>query len=183
VWSIVCGLELVDGSPDLADYPDDEQLEKLGRDNHLIPFPFIAKNILPEEFPWNQVQARTDYYPTLQAVVGSSTRKDDFDTGAPMTLVSDRLVQIKESDISIPRKHLEKPFQFTPKKINVTINASDGSSQTAKMVVGIVKDWGTSAFVDINKNRLVLFGRDILKTFDLEVCLNSKLRITRINFL
>lgn len=190
LWGVVCAERMIDGSGDLFQYPNEDELIRMGEEHNLIPFAY-SQPVLPEDSPppanWNRTLAADDYYPTLNIKLGDVVLEDDFDTGALQTLVAEELV--KRSFLDAIRdsrgtsSHLGEPYQYRTKQVKVTITDSDGAVQTKDLPVAVVQDWGNSPFVKVNPHRRVLLGRDILRAFKVEVCLDSQNRITRIRFL
>lgn len=48
MWIVICGGEVVAGSPLVSDFPDEEQLIEIGKKYNRIPFVY-GKTVLPEE--------------------------------------------------------------------------------------------------------------------------------------
>jgi CheY-like chemotaxis protein len=191
-WVVVCGDNIVGGSNDLFDYPDDDELMEYGRKHNLVPFPY-SKPSLPEDIHvspnegcgWSQTTQENDYYPAFVAAIDDVELTDDFDTGAQQTFVSDDLIKLGLFDRwrGFGTPHLGQDFEHVTKKITLTVIDSAGMRRSKKITVVVVKDWNKSPFIHFNENRKILFGRDILRAFELEVRLDSQKRITLIHFL
>lgn len=192
IWSVVCGDKIVDGSDDLFDFPDDKRLMEYGNQYNLIPFPYSNPS-LPEDIQvtardgcvWNKTSQKNDYYPAFVATIDKTELTDDFDTGAQHTFVSDEVVEAglfdRWRDSEVP--HLGKDFKLITKNIELTLVDSAGVTRSRSIPVIVIKDWRRSSFTHFNDKRKVLFGRDILRAFEIEISLNSQKRITRIRFL
>lgn len=182
VWGIVCGTRLVDKSNDILDYPNEEQLTKLGAKHKLIPFAYSLPQI-PEESTWNPTTSKNDYYPTLKIKIKNVSLEDDFDTGAYQTYVSDEVVTkgifdfIRHSGNS---KHLGQKFQYFTKKVPIEIISEDGERKTVEVAVSVVRDWKDSSFVRINPHRQILIGRDLLRASEIRIELDAKTRTSKV---
>lgn len=188
MWGVVCGEEIVAGSDDLFDYPDEDALAELGQAHNLIPFAY-SEPALPEDSgssaSWNLHAGTNDYYPTIKIQIGDTELQDDFDTGAQQTMIAEELIKrgILDHIRAYEGEHLGLSFQYLTKQVPVTITDSAGNVQTKKLPVAIVINWDESPFTRANKKRRVLFGRDILRAFEVEVCLNSRDHITQVRLL
>jgi CheY-like chemotaxis protein len=191
VWCVVCGSEIVKGSKDIFEFPTELELHNMGETFNLVPFAY-TEPLLPEDTlanvpdrMWSKTVYENDYYPTLCVKIGVNDLVGDFDSGAVQTIVSDQLIE--PGILDSPRKrsamHLGKPYVYFPKKVRLSITDADGSEQTQEIPVSVVEDWDNSPFTAVNQSRKTLFGRDILRAFQLEVSLDSKRRITRVRFL
>lgn len=191
VWSVTCGEQLVLGSDDLFDYPDEDELLHLGKEHNLIPFGYSVP-VLPEDSPatnrtasWTSTELKNDYYPRLSILIGEKELQDDFDTGAAQTFISEELVN--KSLVEFFRQyegvHLDQSFEFTTKKIKISVIDSRGNTQEKSIPVAVVKKWDDSPFTRVNKKRKALLGRDLLRAFQVEVCLDSQNLLTRVRLL
>jgi CheY-like chemotaxis protein len=192
LWSVVCGEQLVNGSGDLFDYPSEQELFNLGEAHNLIPFgyslPLLPEDNMPpanQQSSWSGTEFKNDYYPTINVLIGGKMLKDDFDTGAYQTFISEGLVTkgLFEFFRQYEGIHLDQSFEFTTKKIKLSIVDFEGNTEAKDVPVAVVRDWLESPFTMVNKNRKALFGRDLLRAFQVEVSLDSKNKITRIRFL
>ncbi len=190
-WCVICGDNLVAGSPDPREYPSEEVLVKIGEEYNLVPFAYGAVRA-PEELHgllgqggWHQTVYPLDFYPTLRLRIGNNEIEEDFDTGAPRTHVSDDLVVRGRFDFlrDSSGEHLGEPYSFFTKPVTVSLVDPTGNMETSELLVNVVKDWYQTAFVSVNANRQCLLGRDLLGVFDVELVLNSKTRTTTIRLL
>jgi hypothetical protein len=193
-WGVACGEEVVAGSNDLFDYPGEKKLIEIGLAHNLIPFAYSVP-ILPEDTPirpttgaigWNATANRNDYYPAIRVRIGSIELREDFDTGAEQTIVAEDLV--KMGILSFLREysadfHLGDRYEFLTQQVEISLVDSSGNALTRELPVAVVKDWVKSPFTKVNRKRKVLLGRDLLRAFQVEVCLDSHNRVTRVRFL
>ena len=187
-WCVVCGDNIVRGSKNPFDYPDEESLMHLGHETNLIPFAYSAplhpeESYVPDGNQWHPTKHEGDYYPTIRLRIATTDIEDDFDTGAVRTHVSNRLVQRGLVDFWRESEHLGQPYRFFSKTVPASVTGSDGRVETGFLAVNVVEDWERSPFVLVNKKRGCLVGRDVLHSFDLEVVLNSAARATSIRIL
>lgn len=190
VWSVVCGESIVKGDADIFKLPTSDELKEIGHDQNRIPYiysdPLPVESIMPQSqnVVWSRTKYVEDYYPTLKAKLGKDFVIDDFDTGATQTVVSSSLVNIDpETDIWDESSLHNISYQFVKKQVDLTIMSSGGMERTARIPVMVVNGWDTSPFRLVNGSRKILFGRDVLRAFKLEICLDSDKRITRIKFI
>ena len=188
LWGVVCGEHIVLSSDDLFDFPDEAQLESIGRDQNLIPFAYSLP-LPPEQNDgnhlWNATKYPKDFYPCIRLRL-TDIVSDDFDTGAVQTHVSDELVPVGLLDAvrgAAAGIHLGQSYRSVTKNIKVCLIAEDGTERESNLTVSVVKDWKNSAFVDVNGRRKMLIGRDILRAFNVEISLNSQSRKSTIRFL
>jgi len=185
-WCVVCEEQIVRGTGDLFQFPNTDGLVEIGKAYNRIPFAY-SKTLLPESVvPMGEGWARNDYYPAIRAKVNGVEILDDFDTGAPQTYVSDGLVKrgwlsfMRDSEVGYV---LGSSFNFFTTKVKITLFDADGSEHTQEIPVAVVEGWDSSAFKHVNSKRVVLFGRDLLRAFEVEVTLDSKNRVTRVRFI
>ena len=189
VWSVVCGESIVTGDADIFKLPTSDELREIGKEQNRIPYiyseplPIESMMIPGETVGWNKTRLAGDYYPTLKGKLGKEFLIDDFDTGATQTVVSSSLVKIDETDMWDEATHFDQVYQFLQKKIEMTLISTDGIERTELIPVRVVNSWETSPFRLVNGSRKILFGRDVLRAFKLEICLDSDKRITKINFI
>lgn len=190
VWGVVCGENLVEGSSDIFKLPNKQSLHQIGRERNRIPFiysdPLPTETIMPSagsHYTWNTTRFPGDFYPTIRASFGADFVTDDFDTGATQTIVSDRLVQTDEFDIWEKNVHFGVEYRYVQKQVNLCLVDSDGNEQTNELPVRVVEGWDKSPFRKVNGSREILFGRDILRAFKIELCLDSDKRTTKIRFI
>ena len=184
----MCGTEIVDGNRDTLAFPSEDKLVEIGKKNNQIPFAY-SRPLLPEESSieastgsgWNPLGS-DDYYPTIKATLGNVALQDDFDTGASCTLVSDGLVKKEHLNFWMSHVHLGTPYKYFAKRHPVHLWDSRGTTQTSEVMIHVVEDWDHSPFVEINQNRRVLFGRDLLRAFKVEVLMDSVNRVTLVRF-
>ena len=192
-WVIVCGEQIVDGSADLAQFPTDEKIASTGEHNNLIPFAYSSIT-LPEDAPqptcnrspWKLTTVGgDDIYPCITAIVGGVELVDDFDTGAAATFASDRLLPLGKWNFWAESEtpHLGRSFEYCPRNVPVTIAEHDGKKQTRQLSVVVIRDWVNSSFTMFNPDRQVLFGRDLLRTFDVEITLHGRTRETSVRII
>jgi hypothetical protein len=128
----------------------------------------------------------TDFYPAVRAKIAGVELMGDFDTGAFQTFLSDEISRrgildhLRDTETEF---HLGEPYQFFSKKLSVSLLDGGGAEQTKEITVAVVERWGDTAFIKVNRERKVLFGRDLLRAFRIEIYLNSDNRITRVRFL
>jgi proline iminopeptidase len=192
VWGIVCGMSLVCGSSNLFDFPSEDDLMELGKEKNLIPFAYTIANSpessdLGNNWNWNKTPYNeNDFYPALKAGIRDSEYLDDFDTGAQQTCISDSIIErgiLNFLQQDIDSEHLGSPYKYFTKKVGVTIQDNSGIRIEQIIPLRVIDNWGNSPFVMINPNRRVLFGRDILQAFELEVRLNSQKKISNVSHL
>jgi hypothetical protein len=194
LWGVICGEEVIVGSDDLFDYPNETKLIEIGQAYNLIPFaysePILPENTImspgPPDIPWNTTLYKNDFYPAIRVRLGDIEIQEDFDTGATQTFVAEELV--KKSIFHFLREyrtesHLGNPYEFLTKQIEICLIDSSGKMQTKELPVAVVKNWASSPFTSVNPKRRVLLGRDLLRAFQVEVCLDSLNHITRVRFL
>lgn len=194
-WCVVCEYQIVEGSEDLFDFPNEDRLNKIGLENNRIPFAY-SDTLLPESVssvenpgpgdPWSGTTIVNDYYPKIRARINNVEIVDDFDTGSPQTFVSDKVV--KKGVLSFFRSSekgyiLGSSFDFSTIKVKLALLDSSGVEQIREIPVAVVEGWDGSAFKERNADRRILYGRDLLRAFEVEVCLDSQKRVTRVRFL
>lgn len=190
-WVVICGEEIVDGSSNPLEFPPEEKIRALGEDNNLVPFAYSLASF-PEDQPlsvrsrWSKTAiGRGDTYPCVQADLDGHVILDDFDTGAASTFVSDDVFPKgawnfwAESDTP----HLGRAFEYYTRRTPVTLLASDGAKQTRSLPLIVVRAWQKSSFVAYNLSRKALFGRDLLRAFDVEVTLHAPTRETSVRII
>jgi hypothetical protein len=190
LWSVVCGMEMIHGSSDLSDFPNEEALIKLGEKHKLIPFAYTSF-IPPEDMnpiPWENTDVTEgDFYPAIEARIANNKLWGDFDTGAFQTFLSDEISRRGRLDFSRDTEteyHLGEPYKYFAKKLNICLfDGKDGTEQSKELTVAVVERWKESSFTKVNKKRKALLGRDLLRTFKMEIYLNSATRETRIRFI
>jgi hypothetical protein len=192
LWAVVCGDEIVKASEDLSEFPSEEELHSIGQGTNLIPFAYSAA-LLPEEgsvalaepAAWSTTNYRKDRYPTVRVRLGDEMLVDDFDTGAVQTFASDQIV--RRSFIDVFRRcdvpHMGASFRFFTKRVDATIFDENGVSITKQLTVAVVENWDESPFKAVNVDRRALFGRDLLREFNVEFVLDSRAHQTRVRFL
>jgi hypothetical protein len=188
-WLVVCGEDIVESSRDLAEFPTEERLRAIGYDTNLVPFAYTA-TLPPEEqvgdvrtgSPWNSTIHSGDWYPTIRVALSGQTILGDFDTGAVRSFASDQIVRksifdsVRRSDVP----HLGKDFRFFTKSVPATMVDDQGGEQTRSLTLGVVENWEESPFTAVNPERRVLFGRDVLRSFNLNVTLDTENRTTTV---
>ncbi|MEW6131379.1 MAG: hypothetical protein AB1757_30400 [Acidobacteriota bacterium] len=189
-WCVVCEEEIVDGSNDLFDFPNEQKLYDLGIKYNRIPFAysdiFLPENIFTVGENWHETPLKNDFYPRIKAKINDIEIPDDLDTGSPLTYVSDKIVQrgfLRFFRNCRKGYILGSEFDFSTVKASLTLSDIDGIEQTREIPVAVVDGWEASAFKERNPERQVLYGRDILRAFEVEVILDSKNKITRIRFI
>lgn len=190
-WAVVCGNKVVIGDNDTFRFPTEDELIDIGTRENLIPFAY-SRPLLPEDTSvgvsgstgWNSMGS-DDHYPTIKATVGKLVLEDDFDTGAGCTFVSDAIVRKGPLNFwrDLDGVHLGKSYRYFVKREQLDLWDLGGTTQTSEVMITVVKDWDNSPFVEVNKNRRILFGRDVLRAFKVEVHLDSLNHVTWVRFL
>ena len=205
VWCVVCGDRMVDGSADLLDFPEDDALYQLGKEYNLFPFAYTNAPVLsPEEsggseslpgrvpipranqkgsHSWAATTYDGDAYPTISIRLEEHEVLADFDTGARISIVPDNVVRAHMFPGWQSAYHLGKKFDYFTKRVSVGIQSASGTSKSANLPVWVVSNWNGGPFVSVNPVRNALIGRDILRLFELVVCLSSKDQCTGIHFI
>ena len=200
-WCVVCGDQLFAGSEDLFEFPDEDRLLQIGRETNLVPFaytvPLMPEETVPEgvgrQVPvpakgrvgahdWAPTTLSGDLYPTLSVKVGSREITADFDTGAHITVLPVDMVGKHIFTAWREHHHLGKTYQYHARKLEIELRSSLGLERKGKLPVWVVKNWESSPFVQINPRRSALIGRDIMRLFDLVVCLCSRDGCTGVYF-
>jgi len=188
-WCVVAGDEVVDGSDDLFEFPDDSQLRSIGERSNLVPFAYAETRIPEETGPaktgqaWSRTRYNNDYYPTIRIGVGERDIVGDFDTGAAQTVVSEELVKKGMFDSYREEAHLGGVYKCFVKNVTLTVVDDYGVRQERKVPIQVVPEWSATTFQTVNSNRLALIGRDVLRAFEMELLLDSHHRKTFVRLL
>lgn len=189
LWGVACNLTIVASGADLLDFPDEEELIEIGEKYNRIPFAYTIP-IAPETIPmkWNRTTINKnvdDFYPALKIKLNNRILSGDFDTGAFQSFISSEFVQrgiFNSIQDTRWNDHLAKSYEYYTKKIPIEIEDVNGKKLVKKISVSVVKNWEETSFVSFNKNRKALLGRDILRAFELKIYLDSKNRVTYVEF-
>ncbi len=172
LWCVVCGSEVVAGSSDLATFPEDEELMRIGERARLVPFVYsLPAPIESIASVWASTRYADDWYPTVAVEIGSKQLSGDLDTGAFQTHVPDWMVQRGLFAATQQSAHLGRKFEFFTSKTDLVLSRESGERETVRIAVCAVCDWERSPFVEVNPRREALIGRDVLRasasTFEL----------------
>lgn len=209
-WMIVVGEDrrVIDSSPNIQTYPEDEQIEAIAKMYDRVPFLFVRSSKIEEykgSSSWVEI-SYNDFYPTIPVFVGHKDwRKKrlrdsgqsldaDFDTGSPYTYFSyewlntNGFVSKGKWDRPHLDRHLEKDYWFYILCVGI------GILKRKRWIFGgihmgskpfrcrCVIKWDSSPFRIRNPKRLALVGIDLITEFLLEVRLNGAKKLTTITW-
>ncbi len=189
-WIVYCANEVIMLGNVGDEPPDEKTLDKISKDYGLLPILYFRSPII-EEIYWSMIKNSLDYYPTMTVCVSNSDEKvkvtGDFDTGSEATfldfnsLSSVGLVKKSFFDFTNSGQHLGHNFKYLNKETIISIADETGKEVSLPMRCLFVLDWMRSPFIDINKSRKALIGRDIFKHFKLKLYLDTSKKQTSIN--
>lgn len=187
-WVLICGHRVVRSSASYEKLPTEKQLRRVAAKTKLAPFIFCRPSLI-EESSWSSVGTtkNPDYYPTIMLEINDVSWNADFDTGAQVTCVSDKVVGI---DFQSPRSAAvihNREYLAYRQLASVKIKDEDGLEVVKRnFPLKVIQKWERSNFVLVNKGRKILAGRDLLLNIPMEVRLegNPKLctRVLKLKF-
>lgn len=181
-WVVFAGDDVIAGSDNIDEFPDEDELTAMGKEHGAIPFAY-AQTMCPEIVEWSSSKTSDTYYPKVKIEIDGQTLTDDFDTGAEASHFSDLIIQkgyldfARQADTGV---HTGYCYQYFTKKLDVGLYSSCGTLMSNKMTICVVQNWRKSSFTKISDTRQALIGRDILRKFDIQVILDSKHKKTYI---
>lgn len=195
-WLLICGGKVIEFSSTLRDYPSREKLIKLGNQRNFVPFVFVRESLI-EESAWSLLP-RSDFYPTLQILIGPSgcrsenlaergvTFVADFDTGSPNLfldydqLLSRNIIDRQPIDQTHFRQHLGQIYRFHIMHLVLGVIDEQGTVVAQEFPALCVRGWRQSPLCRVNPNRHALAGRSLLLEFHLRLELDARQRATRV---
>ena len=196
-WILVCGGKVIEASPSMRNYPEDEKLMALGDQHGVIPFVFV-KEMAIEESLWSALPDN-DFYPTLSLTLAALDTQPseiastgieisaDFDSGSPSLLLDyDRLVAhgiIQAAPISQTQyhRHLGQVFQYHLRNLLIGVRTINGAFLTQPTKATCIRNWRESPLCLVNPQREALAGRNLLLEFPLRMELDGATKSTRVH--
>ena len=195
---------MVSSSSKFDNFPRSEDIEVVGKRTKKTPFIFMRPIQIDESSHnsnWSNLQDN-DYYPTLNIQIGSETwnkekirnegvqLEADMDTGCSYIFIDYNKLRGILSNPH-PNEIVSRPIirlftlqevmsEFFIRNIKIYVCDETGYNAIKTFLSQIITNWEESGMHDINPNRDILIGRNVLIEFPLKIELNGRKRTSKI---
>jgi hypothetical protein len=154
-WLMVIDGKVIAHGRTLQEFPEEKQIEAVGRQTGKFPLLFIHPSLvaIEEATAWHATTTSGDSYPslplTLENGAVSLSLTADFDTGAVDIftdgdwLESQGLIQIAATDVSFLDAHLGGQYTYLVKPVTVVLTANGVARRETYKIV-CVRNWAAA---------------------------------------